>query len=55
VLKIHPNARKQGAPDAVIAASFINAFETVFEADDNGSIRWLALGPDGAGNPLETV
>jgi uncharacterized DUF497 family protein len=55
VLRIHPNARKHGVSDAEIARAFANAFETLFTIREDGSTRWPALGPDRAGNTLESL
>lgn len=55
VLIIHPHARDHGVADEVVEAVWNNAVDAVFYRHDDGSLRWVVLGADSAGNMLETV
>jgi hypothetical protein len=52
-VEVHPSARKHGVADDDIrhAIDHVLAIEDAGEDPD----RWLVIGPDRAGNPLEVV
>jgi len=54
-LEIHKAARKHGIKDADIRHAVRNALVSYEVENDDGPLRILHIGPDGAGNLLEVV
>jgi hypothetical protein len=53
IVKIHPSARKHGVADEDISHAIDHALAIEDAGEDPD--RWLVIGPDRAGNPLEVV